>query len=457
MVSMVGKGIHPISYRYGSEEMRKIFDKDTWLNYMKIVEFNLLKSLVENGIIKEKVPLDKVWKAFEKVSMEDVTRWEEVTRHETMAVVMALSEKAGEYGRYIHVGATSNDILDTVLALQIRDAHQIIMERLKALIEVLIKRALEEKATPILGRTHGRAAIPVTYGFKLGLFIDELVRAFNIINEMFNYVDVGKLGGAVGSQAELYPKGDVAESSLMESLGLGKATFYTQVLPRDRLASYLLSLVSLSSILDQLGREIRNLQRSEIEEVFEPFGKGQVGSSVMPHKKNPIGSERVCGLAKVIRGYAVGILENIVLEHERDLTNSSFERCIVPELFLLLDEQLKTMKKVVEGMFINRERALENIRRQEPYIYSDLILQKATLKGADRQRVHEELRKIFLAGGVTRDKAIEMLLRNKYLSKYLSKTDIEEAMSLEIYVKAAEARLLKLLSRIESMGLWPPQ
>ncbi len=457
MVSMVGEGIHPISYRYGSNEMKNVFKKDTWLKYMKLVEFELLKSLLKTGIIKEKIPLEDIWKSFEEVSMDDVTRWEKETRHETMAVVMALSEKAGKYGRYIHVGATSNDILDTVMVLQIRDAHKIIMDRLRGLIEALIRRAYEERRTPILGRTHGRAAVPITYGFKFGIFIDELLRCYDSISEAYKLVSVGKIGGAVGSQVELYPDGEAVEDHLMSSLGLEAASYYTQVLPRDRLAAYLLSLITLSSVLDQLGNEIRNLQRSEIEEVFEPFGRGQVGSSVMPHKKNPIGSERVCGLAKVVRGIAVGILENIVLEHERDLTNSSFERCIVPELFLLIDEQLKTMSRVVNGLVFNREKALENIYSQEPYIYSDLIMQKAALKGADRQKVHEILREIFLSGDVTKDDVVKSILGDKYLSKFLAEDDVLEAMNLELYIDAAEKRLMKLLKYVESKGFSLPQ
>ena len=447
------EGIHPISYRYGSEEMRNIFRKETWLEYMKLVEFELLKSLVKNGVVKENIPLDRVWRLFKKVSLADVGRWEKVTRHETMAVVMALSERAGEYGKYIHCGATSNDILDTVLALQIRDANEIIIGKLKRLIESLIKRAVEEKRTPILGRTHGRSAVPITYGFKLGLFIDELIRSYEFINETYRYVSVGKLGGAVGSQVELFPHGDLVEKYLIHSLGLNRPMFYTQVLPRDRLANYLLSLISLSSVLDQLGNEIRNLQRSEIEEVFESFGKGQVGSSVMPHKRNPIGSERVCGLAKVIRGFCVGVLENIVLEHERDLTNSSFERCVIPELFMLLDEQLYTMIKVVEGLVINRENAMRNIRSQEPYIYSDLLLQRATLNGADRQRVHEILREIFLSGKkVSKKDIVKMILNDDYLSKFLSRDDVEDAMNLKLYVDAAERRLMSLLEWAKAKG-----
>jgi adenylosuccinate lyase len=300
-----------------------------------------------------------------------------------------------------------------------------------------------------MGRTHGRAAIPTTYGFKFVLFLDELVRAYDVINYTYRFVSVGKLGGAIGSQVELYPNGKVVEDNYLKYLGIEKAGFYTQVIPRDRLAYYLSSIIALSSVLDHIANEIRNLQRSEIEEVFEYFGEEQVGSSVMPHKRNPILSEKVCGLAKVLRGLVTGIFENINLEHERDLTNSSFERNVVPEIFLLVDEQLSTMIKVFDGLIINREKALENIKKQEPFIYSDLILQRAALNGADRQKVHKILRKFFLDSGIEdKDKIISLILKDRYLSRYLSREDLESVMDLEVYIDAAAQKVRDYLSNL---------
>ena len=445
--------MHPISYRYGTVEIRSVFKKDTWLECMKKVELELLKALVKNNIINEDLNWVSLENSFKDVSVDDVERWEKITKHETMAVVSALSEKAGSYGKYIHVGATSNDILDTVLGLQLNSAHKIIIGKLKKLINILVEKSIATHDIPILGRTHGRAAIPVTYGFKFGLFIDELSRLYDILGDTIKLVGIGKLGGAVGTQVELYPSGDDVEEGMLSSLGLKEASYYTQVIPRDRLALYLLNLITLSSVLDQLANEIRNLQRSEIEEVFEPFSKSQVGSSIMPHKKNPINSEKVCGIAKILRGYAVGILENIVLEHERDLTNSSFERCIIPEIFVLLDEQLKTMIYVIEGLVINKERALENLRLQEPYIYSDLVLQKASIKGADRQVAHERLKNILLSEKhLSKEGFIQKVMRDKYLSSFLSSDDIKDAMNIEKYIKAADKRLFTLLDMLKDRG-----
>ncbi len=445
--------IHPISYRYGSSEIRDVFSKSKWLDYMKKVELELLKALAKNKVVDEDLDWDLIEKAFRDVDINDVMQWEKLTKHETMAVVSALSEKAGEYGKYIHVGATSNDILDTVLALQLKEAHDIIIDKLRILNEFLIEKSFSTRKIPILGRTHGRAAIPTTYGFKFGLFIDELSRLYFELSRSINLVGVGKLGGAVGTQVELFPLGDKVEMSILASLHLKESSYYTQVIPRDRLAIYLLNLITLSSVLDQLANEIRNLQRSEIEEVFEPFSKSQVGSSVMPHKKNPINSEKVCGIAKILRGYAIGILENIVLEHERDLTNSSFERCVIPEIFILLDEQLKTMIHVIKNLEINEDNALKNLRLQEPYIYSDLVLQKAAIKGANRQVAHDHLKKILLSKTrLSKNDFIEKIMNDSYLSKYLTIEDVKDAMDINIYVKAAEKRLLNLLDSLRARG-----
>ncbi len=447
---MDGECIHPIDYRYGSNEMRKIFSREHRLKLLKDVEYNLLKALIDAEVIKDHIDLDKVKKAFEETSLEDVKRWENKIHHEMMAIVKAISEKAGSEGKYIHLGATSNDILDTAMSLQLKEAISIISSKLKKLINILIKRAWEERRTPILGRTHGRAALVTTLGFKLCLYIDELCRIYEVLNLLRDIFITGKLGGAVGSQVELYPKGYEVESKFLEYLKLPKARFYTQVIPRDRLALLISLLAILSSVLEHYANEIRILQRSEIEELFEPFTREQVGSSVMPHKKNPVKCERICGLARIIRGYVIGVLENIVMEHERDLRNSSFERCIIPEIMLIIDEQLELAIKITEGLVIDQERMLENIRRQEPFIYSDLLLQYATINGADRQKVHEILRSIFLSCKGRND-CLKAISCNEYLSKYLREEDLKRAMNLSTYVNAAERKVKEFMDSIKHL------
>ena len=435
--------IHPIEYRYGSVELRKIFNRESWLKFFIQVELSILKSLEDVGLIPRGTYL-KVKKAAEKITIKDVEETEKVIRHEAMAVVTVLSKFSGNAGKYVHLGATSNDILDTVLGLQLSMAGRLILSKIEELIKSLISLSWKERKTPCIGRTHGRAAIPTTFGYRLLMFIDELDRAYEIVKQAFNMVSVGKYSGAVGTYAELGEVMCDLERKVMDDLGLKVSRYSTQIVPRDRLAFLFLSLSLLSSILDQLGREIRNLQRSGIEEVFEPFTFKQVGSSVMPHKRNPIMSEKICGLSKIIRGLAIGALENIPLEHERDLTNSSFERVSVPEILLLIDEQLQTAIRVISGLEVNRGNMISNIRREEPWIYSDLIVQIATLRGADRNRVHERIRRMIMKGS----KQLTDLLKDSYIKKYITIEDINKVSNLEYYTSIAEFRLKKVLPSI---------
>lgn len=443
--------IHPIEYRYGSKKMREIFSRKRWVDLAKKVEFCLLKALSNVGIINlGDRDLQKIKEGFDRVTYEDVVRYEKIIKHETMALVKSLSESVGEYGKYIHLGLTSNDVLDNVMMLQIKEALEIVISKLDSILEKLMNLAEREKTTPILARTHGRAAIPITYGYKFSLFLDELSRIRSRLLFDREYI-CGKIGGAVGSQVELYPHMGKIEEIVLNELGLKKATFYTQILPRDRIAYILTDLSILSSILDQFANEIRNLQRSEIDELDEGFGENQIGSSIMPHKRNPIKSEKICGLAKVIRSYTLGVLENIVLEHERDLTNSSFERVVIPEICLLVDEQLNTMLDILSNIRINKDRALENIKRFTPEIYSDLLVQLGTLNGGDRQIIHEKLRRILVVEGVTSlEDFIEKIKSDIYLREYLPVEIVMEALSLNKYVKAAETKVNTLLEATKS-------
>ncbi len=443
--------IHPIDYRYGSEELRKIFKREAWLEYFKEIEKKLLQTLAETGVINTDIDLKQLDECFDKVDISKVEEWEKIIKHESMAVVRSLAESCGELGKYIHLGATSNDILDCILALQLRDANKILLEKLKTLIQSLIDFVKKHKYTPLLGRTHGRAAIPTTYGFRFSLYLDELFRAYEQLKQSSKMVVVGKLGGAIGTQVELYPDTEKIEEKLLSKLGIERASFYTQVIPRDRLAHYLSSLIVLSSILEHLANEIRIMQRSGINEVVEEFGRKQVGSSVMPHKKNPVLSERICGIGRKIRALSSAIYENIILEDERDLRNSSFERATVPEIILLLDEQLTLANRIVKNLRVNKEIALQNIEKEEPYIYSDLLLQIISKKGGDRQLIHEHLRRILTSKtDISKEELIEQILKDGYLSKYATEKDIGKAFDLEIYIEAAAKQVERLLEYIET-------
>lgn len=435
--------IHPIEYRYGSKEIRNIFSRKTRLKYFLKVELAILKALEEAKLIPNGI-YDEANRIVNKISLKRIDVIEGQVRHETMAVILAINELSGKIGKYIHLGATSNDILDSILAMQLRDALRIIRERLKSLIIELIKLCWRERRTVCIGRTHGRAAIPTTFGYRILMYVDELDRVLDLLNFAAVNACVGKYSGAVGIYAELGEIMNNLERRVMELLKISPARYSTQIVPRDRLATLITTIGLISSILDQFGREIRNLQRSGIEEVYEPFLGEQIGSSVMPHKRNPIMSEKICGLSKVVRGIVIGALENIVLEHERDLTNSSFERIVIPELFLILDEQIITMLTLIKGIQINRDQMLKNIRKEEPWIYSDLIVQIAVLRGADRQKIYGKLRKL----AMIKENDLLAILNDEYIQKYITTDDINKITDIEYYRRLAENRVKSILPEI---------
>ena len=443
--------IHPIEYRYGSEDMRKIFSRDSWVSYAVDVEFALLESLVEAGIFEvDKDALRQAYEEAKKIDYSSVKELERKYRHETFALVYAIYERVGsEIGKMLHVGMTSNDVLDNVLMLQIRDAIKLILTRLDGVIDLLRDFIDKYRNQVVVGRTHGRNAIPITLGFRFMLYLDELIRSRREIEDALNNYVVGKLGGAVGSQVELYPHGELVEDLMLQKLGLRKARAYLQILPRDLLANIILRLVILSSILEHLANEIRVLSKSGIEEVSEGFGESQVGSSVMPHKRNPILSEKICGLARYLRGLSPSILEDIVFEDERDLRNSSLERTLVPEVFLLLDEQLISMKKVLEGLAVDEKKCVENVKSAGFEIYSAVLLHIGVKKGGDRQKLHEKLRNLFSRRYSSLEELYEAVKSDALLSSYYNFDDLKRASDISLYVSACEAKVMKFMESLE--------
>lgn len=429
--------------------MRAIFEREHWLKLMLRVEGLLAWALGVAGIIPPEAG-EIIRKVAERgeITLEDVRRHEEIVKHETMAVVLSLAERCGEYGRFVHYGVTSNDVLDTVLAIQVREASEIIRKKLSLLIERICKLAIEHKNTVCLGRTHGRAALPTTFGFKLAVFASELARGYERLCRAEDEAARGKISGAVGTMAELREKGWVIRDLVLKELGLKPCEIATQVVPRDSLANLLLTLSLISSTLDKLANEIRNLQRSEIGEVEEPFEERQIGSSAMPHKRNPVMSEKVCGLAKVARGIAVGALENIVLEHERDLTNSSFERIAVPEMFLILDEQLKTCLRIFEGLKVNVKKMRENVARFAEEIMTERIMLEVVRRGGDRTRCLLELRNCVLRAAEEKRKLLEMIKENEYIMRFLKEEELEQLMDPFTYLGTAPQQVERVVANV---------
>ncbi len=444
--------VHPIDYRYGSDELRKIFDVNNKVKLMAKVEAALAKAQAELGIIPAEAA-DAIEKAAEQISYEEVKELERLIGHETMALVRVLAEKSGKYGKYVHLGATSNDILDTTMAIQIKEAGCVLLRRSLELLQAVIDRGRELVNLPQLGRTHGMAADPITLGFKMAYWSYMIRNSIERLAEAIKAASKGKMSGAVGTMAAmslLYDNPAEVQSRVMEILGIEPADVSTQIVPRDGLAQLVTSVAIFSSVLDLIGNEIRNLQRTEIAEVQEPFrSESQVGSSTMPHKRNPIMSEKVCGLARVIRGLALTSLENVVLEHERDLTNSSTERCMVPEVLLLFDEQLVTLTKVIRGLVINEDRIKENLAKFGEMATAERVMMELFKRGVGRQEAHELVRKAAMRAYESKKPFIDSLLEDENISKYFDKRELEELTDPTTYLGISAEIAKKEFDRAE--------
>jgi len=329
-----------------------------------------------------------------RVDPDHIARLEERVGHDVIAFLDSLVESLGDDARYLHRGLTSSDVLDTALALQLVAAADILLKDVDRLSSVIRRRAIEERETLMVGRTHGIHAEPISFGFVLAGWLDELDRARQRLVTAREDIRVGKLSGAVGTHATVDPR---VEETALKKLGLKVAPVTTQVIARDRHAAYLTTLTVLGGSLEKFATDIRHWQRSEVSEVREPFGEEQKGSSAMPHKRNPILSERICGLARVVRGYAQTALENQALWHERDISHSSAERIIFPDACTLLDYMLRLMANVVEGMTVDRERMRANLYRSGGVVFSQRVLLALVQKGMSRQDAYRVVQRAALS------------------------------------------------------------
>jgi adenylosuccinate lyase len=329
-----------------------------------------------------------------RVDPEHIARLEERVGHDVVAFLDSLAEPLGDDARYLHRGLTSSDVLDTALGLQLVQAADILLKDVDRLSAIIRRRALEERGTLMAGRTHGIHAEPVSFGFILAGWLDELDRDRQRLVTAREDIRVGKLSGAVGTHATVEPR---VEEFALKKLGLNVAPVTTQVIARDRHAAYLTTLAVLGGGLEKFATDIRHLQRTEVSEVREPFGEEQKGSSAMPHKRNPILSERICGLARVVRGYAQTALENQALWHERDISHSSAERIIFPDACTLLDYMLRLLADVIEGLTIDRERMRANLYRSGGVVFSQRVLLALVQKGMSRQDAYRVVQRAALS------------------------------------------------------------
>jgi adenylosuccinate lyase len=440
MLEENGLPILPIdTRRYGTPEMLQIFEEENRLQRMLDVEAALAWAHAEVGNILRK-DAEKIARtaSVKHVKLSRVKEIEREIKHDVASLVRALAEACGSSGAYVHLGATSSDITDTATALQLKDALTLLENRLNNMQKVLLEKAERHKRTIMIGRTHGQHALPITLGFKFAVWVREIARHIQRLRECRERLLVGKMSGAVGTQAGLGPNAIKIQKLTMERLGIKPAEISTQIVQRDRHAELVCLLANIASTLDKFATEIRELQRPEIGELAEPFARAkQVGSSTMPHKRNPLLCERVSGLAKVMRSLVVPALENVPTWHERDLTQSSAERFILPEACILVDYMLSLMTNVIANLQIDEKRMRKNIKLTQGRIMSEAVMIALTLKGMNRQEAHEHLRRLAIKSEMERQPFKKVLLEDKTVRKMLDEKEINKVLNPRNYLGTA--------------------
>ncbi len=422
--------ICPFEWRYGSEEMREIFKVENLVKTYLLVEKVLVAGLVKAGLAPENC-VEVYEKCASNITASEIYAKEAELGHDIASLTYILGERCGECGRYAHLGATSYDIVDTAWALVISEALTIIKRKLAQVIQRFTELSREYRDVVMVGRTHGQHAVPVTVGFKFANYVYELSRSYERLCELTKRVVRVKMSGAVGTMAGWMGKGLQIEATVSEILGIAPHVISTQVAPRDGFAELISSLAILASQLDRFALEVRELSRPEISEIYE--SELRVGSSTMPHKRNPVIAERISGLAKIARTLVIAALENIPLMHERDLTNSSSERVLIPHAFLLVDQMLEDTLKLLNVLCIDREAIERNLNLTRGVIMSEAVMIKLVQKGLARHEAHKLLMKIIrnLKPG---ENFAEALLRNEVVSRLLSSEEIIETLNPKNYL-----------------------
>src|SRR5256884_2307471 len=422
--------------RYSLPEMVVIWSAthktDIWLK----VELLVCEGWAHEGVI----PQDSIEKI--RAARYNVQRMHEIeleTHHDIISFLRSIQEQLGSEGRFIHLGLTSSDVLDTGLAVQIKEAGALLIKSISELLETVTLAAIRYKYTLMVGRTHGIHAEPITFGLKLALWVDELRRGQQRLSAALEEVTVGKISGAVGTHATVPPQ---IEEYVCEQLGLSVAPASSQIVQRDRHAYFITTLALIGSSLEKMAQEIRHLQRTEVSEAFEPFSAGQQGSSAMPHKRNPELCERICGLARVLRGFAVTSMENVTLWHERDISHSSAERIIIPDACTLLIYMLHTFTHVMSGLQVDVERMQANLNMTGGLIFPQRILLTLIDKGVGRQEAYQMVQRsgqkvwsMASKGAIHEPALLEALSSDPEVTEYLSRDELAELMNTDYYVK----------------------
>src|SRR6187455_490629 len=415
---MIARYTHPEMGRIWSDQRRY----ETWL----LVETAAAEAMAAAGIVPPDAARDiRTRGAFDIARIEEIER---TTQHDVIAFTTAVAEHVGPSARWLHFGMTSSDVIDTAQAIQMREACDLLLRDLDALMGAVHARAMEHRRTPMIGRTHGVHAEPMTFGLKLALWYAELTRDVARMRRAREVISVGKLSGAVGTFAHLPPE---VEADACRNLGLEPAPVASQVIQRDRHAELLSALAITASSLEKFALEIRGLQKTEIGEVEEPFAKGQKGSSAMPHKRNPIGCEQIVGMARLVRANAMVAMENNALWHERDISHSSVERVILPDSFIVLDHMLRRMTGIVAGMVVYPDRMRENLERSRGVVFSGTVLLELARRGVSREQAYEWVQRNAMRSFAEHLPFQALLEADPDVSRVLPPADIARAFDLD--------------------------
>jgi len=416
--------------RYSRPKMADIFSEKTRFNKWLDVELAVCEARKELGELNEKV-YEKI-KGKAEIDIEQIQQREAETHHELVAFLDVLQKNIGKESRFIHLGMTSSDVMDTAMSLQLVDACSVLEDDLSKTMAAIKRVAEKYKYTPIIGRTHGMHAEPTTFGLKMAVFFSEFKRHATRFEAARKNTSVGKISGAVGNYAQIDPE---IERIALEKLGLERADISTQIIQRDRYAEFVAVCGLIAATCEKIATEVRNLQRTEINEVEEPFALKQKGSSAMPHKRNPVKCEQVCGLSRIVRSAVIPALENVTLWHERDISHSSAERVILPDVCITLDYILDRITLIIDGLEVFPEKMLENINLTHGLVFSQRLMLRLVSSGMSREKAHTMVQGKAMAAIMKKNDFREEVIKDGEIRRYLTLEEIEAMFDLDIYIR----------------------
>ena len=442
--------------RYGSKEMKEIFYEDRKLKYELKYEEEVAKAQAELKIIPPEAAKE-ITEIIEsnRITLDRIKELENISDHDIAAIVEAIGEQCSKNTKpWIHYGLTSNDVVDTSTSMQMKDAFEIIESKIKELIKELIKKATENQSLPAVGRTHGQHASIIAFGLKFAIWTNEMLEHLTRINEGKKRFLLCKTLGVVGTGSVMRKEALEVQNKVSEKLNLFPIEAATQIIPRERYAEMIFIIALIGSTLDKIAIEIRNLQRTEIREVQESFKQGQMGSSAVPVKKNPIKSERISSLAKILRSNINISLENIPLWHERDLSNSANERFIIPTSAILIDDMITTMIKIISGLFIDKEKILGNIEITKGQIFAEFVLQILVSKGSPRIEAYRNIQRIAFKATEAKENFFKLLSEDDYIIKNITMNELKWAFNPQNQLSASTTIIDNIIKKAQNMKIF---